>query len=46
MPDWRTSLASRLGVAPALQTSRADLVPALKQAAFVPDARARRFNRS
>jgi predicted permease len=32
------------GVAPALQTSRPDLVPALKPDGFVPDARARRFN--
>jgi predicted permease len=32
------------GVAPALQTSRADLVPALKQEAVAPDARARRLN--
>jgi predicted permease len=32
------------GVAPALQTSRPDLVPALKQDALMPDARARRIN--
>jgi putative ABC transport system permease protein len=32
------------GVAPALQTSRSDLVPALRQDAFVPEAQARRFN--
>jgi predicted permease len=32
------------GAAPALQTSRADLVSALKQEAPVPDARARRAN--
>ena len=32
------------GVAPALQTSRPDLVPALKQEGLVPDSRARRIN--
>lgn len=32
------------GVAPALQTSRAGLVAALKDDAFVPDSRAARFN--
>ena len=32
------------GLAPALQASRPGLVPALKDEAFVPDGRARRFN--
>src|SRR6185503_14173502 len=32
------------GLAPALSASRPDLVPALKDESFVPDARSRRYN--